>query len=348
MTDTNHNNGHPASGPYPGSPLARGPMGGDQFTQIHNGVFRDPRLTAKAMGIFAHLSTHQEGWRVDERTIARAMHDGRDAVRSGLRELEKHHYLIRVRERAENGRLGVAVWFYTDLPAQIRALGITDDTLVAAKVREAFEVWRAELTQNRRSAPMAENPSLGVASGNVETPTAPAGPLVEPVDNSVDSAGFPRSEPKAGLPTLAEPTVADPPHKNTNTQNTRVQDTNSGGPTPPNPPATDSLRSSVPKTDTQLPEVRTTRLKSCSNPPPAREREIRARELAGPLAVAAVEAEPDISETELAELMARVDPSLTQQQAVTRAAALLAWTRKPGSDRPASPPEPQETVRGVR
>lgn len=58
---------------YPGAPLARGPMGGDQYTQIHNEVFRDPRLSGKAMGIFGYLSTHTEGWRVDEKSVARAM-----------------------------------------------------------------------------------------------------------------------------------------------------------------------------------------------------------------------------------------------------------------------------------
>lgn len=342
--DTPSNNareGVKETAPYPGSPLARGPMGGDQFTQIQNGVFRDDRLTAKAMGIFGHISTHQEGWRVDERTIARAMRDGRDAVRSGLRELEKHHYLIRDRERGADGRLGEAVWFYTDLPAQIRALGITDDELIAVKVREAFGVWRADREQTRRSEPKSGNPSLGVTSGNVDPASAPEPRPVEPVDNSDESAGSPTSEPNAGFPTLAEPTVADPPHKNTNYQNTIGENTNPGGPTPLEPPVTDAPWASVTKVDTRLSKTRTTRLKSCSNPPPARVREQRARELAGPVAVAAVEVNPGISADDLADLMARVDPNLTQHQAVTRAAALLAWTRSGGSDRPGAPSEPE-------
>lgn len=75
------------------------------------------------------------------------MRDGRDAIRSALRELETHHYLVR---------------------AQIRALGATDDALVAEKVTEAFTEW-----QNTRSRPMTENSSSAVTSEKPDLSTEP-------------------------------------------------------------------------------------------------------------------------------------------------------------------------------
>lgn len=128
---------------YPGAPLARGPMGGDQFTSIHNHVFRDSRLSAKAMGIFGFLSTHSDGERVGTKSIAQAMKDGRDAILSGLQELERHHYLIRHQPRGTGGKVGKPVWFYTDLPAQLRAEGVVDEVVVTDQVRAAFERWQS-------------------------------------------------------------------------------------------------------------------------------------------------------------------------------------------------------------
>lgn len=196
--------------PY-GAPLARGPMGGDAFTQIHNGVFRDPNLSYRAKGIFGFLSTHVEGWKVSEAAIAKAAREGRDAVRAGLRELEAQHYLIRSRERTARGTLGSSVWFFTDLPAQIAALGVTDPDLIASKVREAFEAW-----QSCWSAPVTDNPSQVTTSGH----TASGGlGLVERLRRSVPMTGFPT----LGNPDLANPAVVNPTTKNNKNQKIKNQ-----------------------------------------------------------------------------------------------------------------------------
>lgn len=99
--------------------IRRGPMAADQFTQIRNAVFRDARLTAKAMGIFGNISTHRDGWGITPESIASQMRDGVDAVKAGLRELERHGYLQRERERRPNGTLGASTYFITDQPEQM-------------------------------------------------------------------------------------------------------------------------------------------------------------------------------------------------------------------------------------
>ncbi len=100
-----------------GAGIRRGVMAGDQFTQIANALFRDGRLSFKAKGLFGLLSTHQEGWRMTVAGLARHGCDGEAAVKSGLKELERHGFLVRERERGPDGTLGAAVYFITDLPA---------------------------------------------------------------------------------------------------------------------------------------------------------------------------------------------------------------------------------------
>jgi hypothetical protein len=105
-----------------GGRIRRGSMAGDQFTQIANGLFRDSRVTFKAKGLFGYISTHQDGWQVTVAALVRSGPDGRDAVRSGLKELETHGYLIRERLRRPNGSLGEIVYSITDQPAFVDAL----------------------------------------------------------------------------------------------------------------------------------------------------------------------------------------------------------------------------------
>ncbi|MFI9772065.1 hypothetical protein ACIHJG_35170 [Streptomyces sp. NPDC052415] len=100
-----------------GAGIRRGVMAADQFTQIANGLFRDPQLSFKAKGLFGLLSTHREGWRMTVADLARRGREGESAVKSGLKELERHGFLMRERERGPDGTLGAAAYFLTDLPA---------------------------------------------------------------------------------------------------------------------------------------------------------------------------------------------------------------------------------------
>lgn len=95
-------------------------MAADAFTQIRNAVFRDPRLSAKAMGIFGNISTHRDGWGITPEFIATQMRDGVNAIRSGLKELEAYGYLQRTQTRdPETGRLGSSEYYITDQPEAI-------------------------------------------------------------------------------------------------------------------------------------------------------------------------------------------------------------------------------------
>ncbi|MER8226107.1 hypothetical protein ABTZ58_37420 [Streptomyces sp. NPDC094143] len=102
-----------------GAGIRRGVMSADQFTQVANALFRDGRLSFKAKGIFGYLSTHRSGWQVTVADLVRVGPDGREAVRTGLQELEKHRYLIRERLRRPDGTLGEIIYCITDRPATL-------------------------------------------------------------------------------------------------------------------------------------------------------------------------------------------------------------------------------------
>lgn len=97
--------------------IRRGQMAGDQFTQINNALFRDPRLSAKAKGIFGFISTHRDGWGVTPESIAAAMKDGVSSIKAGLRELEAFGYLVRHQDRRPDGTMGPIVYLITDMPS---------------------------------------------------------------------------------------------------------------------------------------------------------------------------------------------------------------------------------------
>ncbi|MGW2555940.1 hypothetical protein [Streptomyces sp. NPDC001635] len=81
-----------------GAGIRRGAMAADRFTQIRNGLFRDPKISYRAKGVFGLISTHRDGWRVSVAELARQGPEGKDAVTVALKELERHGYLVRERE----------------------------------------------------------------------------------------------------------------------------------------------------------------------------------------------------------------------------------------------------------
>lgn len=87
-----------------------------RFTQVANSAARDDDLSLKARGLLLLLLSHRDGWATSERQLAKECREGRDAIRTGLQELEDAGYLHREQGRDEGGTLGSAVWNVTDSP----------------------------------------------------------------------------------------------------------------------------------------------------------------------------------------------------------------------------------------
>lgn len=73
------------------------------YTVVSNKVLRDAKLSFKATGLLAFLLSLPEEWQPRSNHLASIKTDGRDSVRSALRELEEAGYLARSRRLAPNG-----------------------------------------------------------------------------------------------------------------------------------------------------------------------------------------------------------------------------------------------------
>lgn len=73
------------------------------FVVIPNQAVEDRRLSYRARGLLAYLLSRPDGWRTDSERLAETAREGRDAVRTALRELESADYLRRHRGQDERG-----------------------------------------------------------------------------------------------------------------------------------------------------------------------------------------------------------------------------------------------------
>ena len=84
--------------------IVRGPRP-DRFTIVDNEILRNHALSFKARGLLAYLLSMPDNWSCQIGHLATVGPDGRDAVRTGLRELETYGYLTRETRRRPDGRL---------------------------------------------------------------------------------------------------------------------------------------------------------------------------------------------------------------------------------------------------
>src|ERR1700756_4369199 len=177
-------------------------MGGDHYTQVHNHVFRDTRLTPTAVAVFGYLSTHSQGWETSAAGIARDRQIGPSAVKAALAVLKKYHYVVWGQERNEDGVLGKGWYFITDLPAQLAALGIEDAAQVQAAVEDALTGWLD--TNNRRSEPVSSERPQPQPAETRPVRVYPKSLLKDNRRSEAVSERRPRSEPVSSEP-LAVP-----------------------------------------------------------------------------------------------------------------------------------------------
>ena len=86
------------------------------YTQVANLVLNDPVLSFKAKGIYSYLYSKDDKYVFAAKRIAKDSNDGRDAVLSGLIELEQAGYISR--EKLKTGRM-----IYTINITRIRKAG---------------------------------------------------------------------------------------------------------------------------------------------------------------------------------------------------------------------------------
>jgi len=85
--------------------VRRGPRLAANFTALSNAVITDERLSFRARGVLVWLLSKPDDWRTRADSIAaQSPKEGRDAIRSALRELADLGYLVREKIQNELGQ----------------------------------------------------------------------------------------------------------------------------------------------------------------------------------------------------------------------------------------------------
>lgn len=85
------------------------------FTVVSNAVIRDECLSYRARGILIYLLSQPPDWETSSTRLAIAAGEGRDAVRTALRELINAGYVTLRKEQTKAGRW-VTTYTVTDTP----------------------------------------------------------------------------------------------------------------------------------------------------------------------------------------------------------------------------------------
>mgnify|MGYP002655706527 CR=1 FL=1 len=89
------------------------------FVTVHKSFIHDDNLSWKAKGILLYLLSRPDDWRIYETELNKHSSDGRDSLRTGIKELEEAGYIHRTRRRNEKGRLREYEYQVFEQPNQI-------------------------------------------------------------------------------------------------------------------------------------------------------------------------------------------------------------------------------------
>lgn len=147
----------------------------EPYTRIRNSTLRAEGISFKATGILAVLLSNSDGWYSFSARLERMKKDGKDAVRSGIVELEEAGYLMRVRFRDKSTKRWIgSFWAYTDSPGKF------DISLHEAKLESrGWEIGKITTDTDPESGfPHVENPTLRITidknNKEVDTTRAPS------------------------------------------------------------------------------------------------------------------------------------------------------------------------------
>lgn len=93
-----------------------------RFTQVDRNLVNDRVLSFKARGILVWLLDKPDDWETTAERIEQQGKEGREAIRSGLKELEERGYLVRRKWRASNGQWQYE-WLVTESPGDSTGYG---------------------------------------------------------------------------------------------------------------------------------------------------------------------------------------------------------------------------------
>ena len=91
----------------------------NDFTIVRNGLLRDKTMSLKAKALLITMLSKPDDWDYTLNGLQSILLEGRDAIASGLKELEQHGYLIRRKIRDRNGRFTDVEYVIFELPTEL-------------------------------------------------------------------------------------------------------------------------------------------------------------------------------------------------------------------------------------
>ena len=88
------------------------------FTMMQNHHLRNKGLSLKAVGLLSKILSLPPDWDYSLRGLATLNTDGIDGIRSAMKELEDHGYVVRTQRRDENGRMSKSRYEVYEIPQQ--------------------------------------------------------------------------------------------------------------------------------------------------------------------------------------------------------------------------------------
>ncbi|WP_433402104.1 hypothetical protein [Streptomyces sp. CA-146814] len=178
----------------------------DGYSIISNRLSQHRDLSLLAIGLGTHIQSLPAGRRIGIKALAATFPEGETAIAAGLRELERHGFLRRTRERVEGGRVATRTESYNHPEAAARwaeATPVRDREAVPVPEPEA----EPEPVREPEAEPVREPEAEPVPEPEVEPVREPeAEPVREP---EAEPEPEPEAEPEPRL--VPPPTASKPP-----------------------------------------------------------------------------------------------------------------------------------------
>lgn len=94
------------------------------YTVMANHHLRDERLSLKSKGLLSLILSLPDDWRISIEGMTQFSADGKDAIRSAIRELTDAGYIIRAQTHSEAGTFSGYDYIVHETPAASPSVGV--------------------------------------------------------------------------------------------------------------------------------------------------------------------------------------------------------------------------------
>ena len=97
------------------------------YTVMANHHLRDERLSLKSKGLLSVILSLPDDWRISIEGMTQFSADGKDAIRSAIRELTDAGYITRAQTHSEAGTFSGYEYTIHETPCCVTIVGFSDD-----------------------------------------------------------------------------------------------------------------------------------------------------------------------------------------------------------------------------